>query len=73
MLLRSLLFSLREVAIGGRAFTISHRRSDLESPMVEIACAGYQGALEGNVQRFLDIPYTSSLRECLFRTLKGEN
>ena len=56
MLLRSLLF-FALVAIGGRALTISHRRSDLESPVVETAYGGYQGALEGNVQRFLGIPY----------------
>jgi len=67
MLLRTLLFSL--VAIGGRVLTISRRRSYLESPVVEIAYAGYQGALEGNVQRFLSIPYPQP--QCLFRTLEG--
>ena len=56
MLLRSLLF-FTLVAIGGRALTISHRRSDLESPVVEIAYAAYQGGLEGNVQHFLGVPY----------------
>jgi len=56
MLLHSLFF-LALVALGGRALTISHRRSDLESPVVEIAYAAYQGALESNVQRFLGIPY----------------
>lgn len=56
MLLRSLLF-VALVAIGGRALTISHRRSDLESPVVEIAYAAYQGRLEGNVQHFLGVPY----------------
>lgn len=56
MLLRSLFF-LALFAIGGRALTVSHRRSDLDSPVVEIDYAAYQGALEGNVQRFLGIPY----------------
>ena len=56
MLLHSLLF-FSLVAAGGRALTVSHRPSDLESPVVEIAYAGYQRALEGNVQRFLGIRY----------------
>lgn len=55
-LLRSVFF-LALVALGGRALTISHRRSDLESPVVEVDYAAYQGAVEGNVQRFLGIPY----------------
>ncbi|KAF9646185.1 carotenoid ester lipase precursor [Thelephora ganbajun] len=50
-------FFLALIAVGGRALTISHRRSDLESPVVEIAYAAYQGALEGNVQKFLGISY----------------
>lgn len=56
MLLRCILF-LALVAIGGRALTISHRRSDLESPVVAIDYAAYQGSLDGDVQRFLGIPY----------------
>lgn len=58
-LLRSLLF-LALVAVGGQALTISHRRSDLQSPVVEIEYAAYQGTLAGNVQRFLGIPYAQS-------------
>ena len=54
--LHPLLF-LTVVAIGGRALTILHRRSDLESPVVEINYAAYQGALESNVQRLLGIPH----------------
>lgn len=56
MLLRSVLF-LALVAVGGRALSISHRRSDLKSPVVEIDYAAYRGTLEGDVQRFLGIPY----------------
>jgi len=66
MSLRSLLFSL--VAIGGRALTVSRHRSDLESPVVEIAYAGYRGALEGSVHT--SVFYTPSLRECFLRTLE---
>lgn len=53
--LRILFLAL--VAIGGSALTLPHRRSDLESPVVEIEYAAYQGGLEGNVQHFLGIPY----------------
>ena len=56
MLLRFVL-SLALVAIGSQALTIPQRRSDLESPVVEIGSTSYQGVLEGNVQRFLGIPY----------------
>jgi len=41
VLLCSLLF-FALVDIGDWALTISHRRSDLESPVVEIAYADYQ-------------------------------
>lgn len=59
MLLRTFLF-IALVAIGGRALTISHRRSDLESPVVELPYVAYQGGSEGSVQHFLGIPYAQS-------------
>jgi len=40
MSLRSVLF-LALVGIGGRALIISHCRSDLESPVVEVGYAAY--------------------------------
>ena len=52
-----ILFLALVACIGGSALSLPHRRSNLESPVVEIAYAAYQGGLEGNVQHFLGIPY----------------
>ena len=52
-----ILFLALVACVGVSALSLPHRRSDLESPVVEIEYAAYQGASEGNVQHFLGIPY----------------